>query len=689
MRCYPFFDFVYTAPIFKLTRESIVVHRALVLLGQFIASGIFFTGLWAMLNDYFPGAVDEMYEVVTLGLLILVTCFASQNVCIRLLHYNQVNAMAILVSNGFMFLLLFGSPEGNLWSLLAVAMGVVFAFQVFCKISSALTSICASCLFIVLVSGWGLFEYLNFAFCVLTGILIHCSLHFALLQKPGLWWDAFSTQIELSKAFDWGVGCIPRHVAEFGVFLRHQLKDAFELVVVGFLGLIALTIANLEGNETSGIFVFWSLLVWLLLFRKCFEHGVHAVNTCALRSTVGFMFRILMCVGPVVVAGCLNASVEQSFLYLQSYHFFKGVVIVAYLLSLPLVGAIGTGNSIFVNFMYQLAPWSCLLYLTFYSQSILANSPWLLPFGVLYVALGTSIFFLTEFVFRPYRLNDSLLKQTVPIEMGRSSTRLLVDQESALFFLQLKDVFKRNGFQPGDDIIALFDMPGAVYALGGVSPGHQWYYTMPKHPFEIQKFNHFNLNRVDTERRKRAFLLESGDIADFKPFLVDLDLDWPSSYLECGKVKMPYRHGKIVTLWKPRELVAESDWAYTHIEVAQANDALMSGNVQQACELVGKALDRSPDSTDLLTHHGNLLLRLGNLAEAQVRFEKAIAQTPNYVSAHQGLATLYLHLTNLEQATAHALKCHEISPDNDLTKDLLKEIFKRNGSTPPSGVELS
>ena len=35
---------------------------------------------------------------------------------------------------------------------------------------------------------------------------------------------------------------------------------------------------------------------------------------------------------------------------------------------------------------------------------------------------------------------------------------------------------KENDFENGDDILALFDMPGLVYAVGGRSPGRPWYF---------------------------------------------------------------------------------------------------------------------------------------------------------------------------------------------------------------------
>jgi len=39
------------------------------------------------------------------------------------------------------------------------------------------------------------------------------------------------------------------------------------------------------------------------------------------------------------------------------------------------------------------------------------------------------------------------------------------------------DLLVRNGFKTNDSILCLFDNPGLVFAMSGVSPGSAWYFS--------------------------------------------------------------------------------------------------------------------------------------------------------------------------------------------------------------------
>ena len=75
----------------------------------------------------------------------------------------------------------------------------------------------------------------------------------------------------------------------------------------------------------------------------------------------------------------------------------------------------------------------------------------------------------------PYGLNASLLRQTVATEIGSPSSRVSVDPDMHALVVDLRRLANECGFRDDDDLLALYNMPGIVYALGGRSPGIPWY----------------------------------------------------------------------------------------------------------------------------------------------------------------------------------------------------------------------
>lgn len=71
----------------------------------------------------------------------------------------------------------------------------------------------------------------------------------------------------------------------------------------------------------------------------------------------------------------------------------------------------------------------------------------------------------------PYRLATDLHAQNVPVPSVPQLDGLLVDATTAAFFAELSE---RAGVARDDRILALYNAPGLVYALGGVAPGEPW-----------------------------------------------------------------------------------------------------------------------------------------------------------------------------------------------------------------------
>jgi hypothetical protein len=149
----------------------------------------------------------------------------------------------------------------------------------------------------------------------------------------------------------------------------------------------------------------------------------------------------------------------------------------------------------------------------------------------------------------PYRLNTPLRQQVVATLVGSPSTSLSLDPETHAFFDDLRAHAARCGFRPGADLLAFFDFPGVVFALGARSPGMGWYTgAYPGSRTAGAKA----LEMAGVERVSRAFLLETNKSREWLGGLSHLGINFPRNYEPCGTFKIPYTWSREeARLWRP------------------------------------------------------------------------------------------------------------------------------------------
>lgn len=150
------------------------------------------------------------------------------------------------------------------------------------------------------------------------------------------------------------------------------------------------------------------------------------------------------------------------------------------LLLLPFVGSVGTGNDVLFGVMWHLAPWFALLVVMCLrcEEVGMARS---IAGPLLGISMIISLVQLYHgYIEQPYGLGGSLTKQTEPVPRSLGQSRLRVDQRTARSLEQLVALPALQKLQPGTPILALYDMPGVVYLLRGVSPGRVWFESAPR-----------------------------------------------------------------------------------------------------------------------------------------------------------------------------------------------------------------
>jgi hypothetical protein len=150
----------------------------------------------------------------------------------------------------------------------------------------------------------------------------------------------------------------------------------------------------------------------------------------------------------------------------------------------------------------------------------------------------------------PYRLNSGVLHQSMKTEIGYPASNLLLDTRANRFITELRRLATIHGFKPGDDMLAFYNMPGAVFCLGGRSPGYPWFfggYKGSKH------FAEKALSRIPRDRLRKAFVLQNGIKTFEMPDLSRFGINFPFDYDLFGRLSAPNGNSEEqILLWKPK-----------------------------------------------------------------------------------------------------------------------------------------
>ncbi len=177
------------------------------------------------------------------------------------------------------------------------------------------------------------------------------------------------------------------------------------------------------------------------------------------------------------------------------------------------------------------------------------RSVWVTRLGTTLLCAVALAQFFHGFVEAPYRSPGGLRAQTEPTLIGVPATTLRLDPATHAFIAAVQVQLISNGFKPGDDIFAFFNLPGVVFAVGGVSPGHPWYFAGDQSSLDADARR---IAAVSPLRRAQAFVITNGNVASFLPQLNQAGVNFPSGYIHCGEpLKNPLTN-ELVELWRPR-----------------------------------------------------------------------------------------------------------------------------------------
>ena len=146
------------------------------------------------------------------------------------------------------------------------------------------------------------------------------------------------------------------------------------------------------------------------------------------------------------------------------------------LAGLPVAGSIGTNNPLLTQFIRHMAPLFAALTITAAFLGFAGGWRPFAPIVCAAIVLLSAAQLAFVVLLYPYRLQQPGLSQTTELDAPRHMAGLKVDAPTSAFIYKLlEDAHRVVGNTTKIPILALFDMPGAVYILDGKSIGHPWH----------------------------------------------------------------------------------------------------------------------------------------------------------------------------------------------------------------------
>ena len=455
-------------------------------------------------------------------------------------NYNTMAGIGMLLSCGGILAFFSNSdPRRSIakatLGILTIGGGLLLAFLA--KGSSAVGIVLISVILIGACNLIAFKEKFVFAVVVSISVLGGGLLVFFLIPSLSVSWDFFLGSIVALTEGNGAREIIIRHWHESLEFaMRHVRSFVLPILLAAGVSFFARSRFLVKSSDRKESLVFWSIIgvliaeVVLLIVKDAFSAGIQGRS----RSFIGYtsLFLVLL---------TLRAGLPGAALTISPYRLTGCVMFLIWLALMPFVTAAGTTHKIFINALLHVAPLAAAILLVAASVDKSLRRVIILPFaGLLVVGLSFSQF-ITGFVLTPYRTAPKWM-QTVPVAVGVPETILNLDPASAECIEKTKAALADAGFKPGDDILALYGLPGLVYAVGGVSPERPWFFDSEGSSEDANNLR--ALKRIPKKRISKAYiLLKDNDSRAFNQ-LLESGIAFPRLYKQIGLINFKYKNQK-------------------------------------------------------------------------------------------------------------------------------------------------
>lgn len=513
----------------KLVTSEIMHYRYLEVLARLVPSCLLGCAFLNWAQPWLKLDKARSLFVVAFGCLGASVVFSSFP---RTISYNGLSSALVILSAAFVFL---GTSKVNLPSarivkpLLLGICGILAGLAFFVKFTSAIFLLTAALLF-MFAQRCSTKDFV----ALLSGVVAGVCAFFGIVQSPGLWWNIFSDAVRLESGTDHNLQILMSGGASF--FGRHWWQ-ALLLLGIGFGGLRTLSSAP-EIKQRA------------LIRRLCVVGSMLILlAACALIAKPSY-FRGREALVTITTLGCFVTALISGHPKLNV--FLAGAV---FLFLLPLIAALGTNCWFFAHAASNMAPWFILVAVSALACAVKFRTPYTVACVPIALAFFCTIQFIVEYI---YQRDDSLVltKQTassmeVPLLKG-----VQLEDKYVKFYDGTRRILIHKGFQTGDLLLTLYDLPALAYLMQAVSPGQAWYISWPQR----DAINAHYLGKSDLTHATRFFLALTGE----KPneiigpamlrALKDQNRPFPESFELIGTLPSPVYPGEKVFFYASNPL---------------------------------------------------------------------------------------------------------------------------------------
>jgi hypothetical protein len=507
------------------SQVSVVGYRLASLISGVLTAGVFSWGFRRWLLARQGGAPS----LVLLVALFVIGNMLQYAISARALNYNGLNSLAIAVFAAS--LLNYAATPGRKALLGLLVGGLAMGLDIFVKFSSSGIVFGTGAL-VLLLSILPLKKLTDLRPLVVLGVgLLLGVAVFALFVQPlPAWYSGWRHETTILMKGMYGSGLVVRYV-----------QDAYPVVrtLIYPFGVVALLASGWVYAQGRYLTKNWqhvavvAVVVLLLL--------VEAVRTALYKNThLNYNRSSVWLLGPLLVVVAMLLAARLRYRHLSSHQGrWYTYVLPLWLLALPLLAAFGTVNQLFNNALLDAMYW--LAVLVWLVQLLPADMRYLRSAQIVLLALPALA--VAEqatygMLWAPYLQLENMFSQDTPLTVGApmEPARLLVDAPSAAYIKGIRTALYGAGFRAGEPILALYDAPGLVYALGGISPGNPWYPG-----FQNQEIRNCDaLAKTHLDLHRAFILLNQTPTASIKACLAEHGLHFPADYVLVHQAMSPF-----------------------------------------------------------------------------------------------------------------------------------------------------
>jgi hypothetical protein len=545
----------YTALLFHLVGQNIIALRLVRLFMSVSAGIVFYFGFSRVLFQYQLEVAQTILDKIAIAAFFCLGTLLAYSWFQPTPNYNSLNAFALTMSSGFLFCGLqecFDSTSLNKIKLPSIwfIIGLFISISLFVKFTTGALLLFIYGSVILLNTNYTSKMKIICFISMISGVFSWISAHFIFFQSPVLWWRLFRDGLDFAKTISGGydAGALSRYFNDMSMLFVKAVSDVWIIHILLVLVLGFVKYLKSKGKNCNLLLPLGLLTLFVIACYLSYRHGLYMGGQNRWFDVSRFYFSWLLLLGNGYISSLIFIGKDDN--RIESKYIVRTFLIIALLFCLPIAGSIGTGNPLYINILMNMAPWFALILLLLTHLSWVLSIRWIAPLGVIFFTSFASVQIVSGSLYGPYMLNAGLLEQTQTTEIGHPVTKLKLDPLTSEFYSGVRSLAYASGFKPGDDVIALYDLPGLVFALGGRSPAIPWYIGNPrKNP---RGTSEKALSAVPRERIKRAFILQSSSSDRIMPDLAKFGVLFPDGYVFCGEHVNPYDPSKgTVRLWKP------------------------------------------------------------------------------------------------------------------------------------------